>query len=78
MQMYGFIFNVPNVPLSSLKILEGELPVQKGTVQKGTDPFCTVFMTSVHSGFLCRNLDYGKPLLRVFLIPYTVHIAGTG
>lgn len=34
--MYGFIFNVPNVPLSSLKILEGELPVQKGT-----DPFCT-------------------------------------
>ncbi len=30
MQMYGFVFNVPNVPLSSLKILEGELPYKRG------------------------------------------------
>ena len=42
--MYGFIFNVPNVPLSSLKLLKGELPEDGIVVQKGTDPFCTFFV----------------------------------
>ena len=27
--------------------------------------------------FLNRDLDYGEPFLRVFLVPYPVHIAGT-
>ena len=44
--------------------------VRKCCISKG-------YETCALNLFPYRNLDYGKPIFRVFLVPYSFYIAGT-